>query len=192
MGVWPLAEMVVTPGFWIAFPTSTPLAIAVLKLKVFLKYWLPVLAWMGLIYFASHDARSLYHSARVIQPLMQPKTQHSTLQAIVIFSRKCAHSAVFAVLSVLLWAALRAISRQPRRWSWRLAGYAMLGVIAYGIADEIHQMYVPTRQAGVIDVVYDAIGGAVGLLALWAFGHWRKWWQPDAAAKSTNLPQDSL
>lgn len=148
-------------------------------LRVFLKYWLPVLAWMGLIYFASQDARSLYHSARVIQPLMQPNAQVTTFQRIVIFARKCAHSAEFAVLAILLWCALRAVSKQPRGWSWRLAAYAMLGVIAYGIADEIHQMYVPSRQARFMDVVYDAIGGAAGLLALWAFGRWRKWWQID-------------
>ena len=146
------------------------------KLKVFLKYWLPLLAWMGLIYFASRDSQSLYHSARVIQPLMQPGTQHSTLQSIVIFARKCAHSAEFAVLAVLLWCALRAISKLGNGWSWRLAAYAMLGVILCGIADEVHQRYVPTRQATFMDVVYDALGGAVGLLALWAFGRWRKWW----------------
>jgi VanZ family protein len=151
----------------------------VFKLRVFAKYWLPVLAWMALIYFASHDPRSLYHSARVIQPLMQPDTQVTTLQRIVIFARKCAHSAEFAVLAVLFWCALRAISKQSSGWSWRLAAYAMIGVIAYGITDEIHQMYVPTRQAGFMDVVYDAIGGAVGLLALWTFGCWRKWWQTD-------------
>lgn len=163
-----------------------------LKFRVFAKYWLPVLAWMGLIYFASHDSRSLYRSARVIQPLMQPGARHSTLQSIVIFARKCAHSAVFAVLAVLLWCALRAISKQPKGWSWRLAGYAMLGVIAYGITDEIHQMYVPTRRAGFMDVVYDALGGAIGLLALWAFGRWRKWWRPEFVAKPTDLAQDSL
>jgi len=159
------------------------------SLRVFAKYWLLVLAWMGLIYFASHDPRSLYHSARVIQPLMQTDTQHSTLQSIVIFARKCAHSAEFAVLAVLLWWALRAVSRQAKGWSWRLAGSAMLGVIVYGITDEIHQMYVPMRQAGLMDVMYDAIGGAVGLLALWAFGRWRRWWQ---TAKPSQLPQDSL
>ena len=160
-----------------------------LKLKVFLKYWLPVLAWAALIYFASHDPRSLYHSARFSQPLMQPNTQHSTLQSTVIFARKCAHSAEFAVLAVLLWWALRAISRCRTDWSWRLAAYAMLGTIVCGIADEVHQMYVPTRQATFMDVVYDALGGAVGLLALWAFGRWRKWWQP---VKPSELAQDSL
>jgi VanZ family protein len=149
------------------------------KFRTFAKYGLPVLAWMALIYFASHDPRSLYHSARVIQPLMQPNTQHTTLQSAVIFARKFAHSAEFAVLAVLLWWAMRAVSRQPKGWSWRLAGYAMLGVIVYGITDEIHQMYVPSRQAGAMDVVYDALGGAFGLLAVWAFGHWRKWWRTD-------------
>ena len=149
------------------------------KLRVFAKYWLPALAWMALIYFASNDPKSLYHSARVIQPLVQPNTQVTTLRSIVIFARKCAHSAEFAVLAILLWCALRTMSAQRNGWSWRLAVCAMLGVIVYGITDEIHQMYVPTRQAGFMDVVYDAIGGAVGLSALWAFGRWRKWWRAD-------------
>ncbi|MCK5081916.1 MAG: VanZ family protein, partial [Candidatus Omnitrophica bacterium] len=32
----------------------------------------------------------------------------------------------------------------------------------YGISDEIHQSFVPGRNAGIIDIIADTIGGAAG------------------------------
>jgi VanZ family protein len=146
------------------------------KLRVFVKYWLPVLIWMALIFYASGDTKSLYHSARVLEPLMTPNIQADTFRPLVMFARKCAHSAEFAVLALLLWRAFRALSAQPAGWSWRVARNAWLCAVVYGVSDEVHQMYVPPRRPEAWDVFYDAIGAAAGLLALWALGRWRKWW----------------
>ena len=146
------------------------------KIKVFAKFWLPVLIWMALIFYASGDTKSLYHSSRVLEPLMAPNIQADTFRPIVMFARKSAHAAEFAVLALLLWRALRARSAQPTGWSWRVARKAWWCAVAYGITDEIHQVFVPTRTPEAWDVFYDGIGGAAGLLALWALGRWRKWW----------------
>jgi len=131
---------------------------------------------MALIFYASGDTRSLYHSARVLEPLMTPNIQADTFRPVVMFARKAAHSAEYAVLALLLWRAFRSLSAQPTGWSWRLARNVWLCVIVYGISDEVHQIFVPSRTPEVLDVYYDALGGAVGLLALWALGRWRKWW----------------
>jgi len=131
---------------------------------------------MGLIYYASGDTKSLYHSARALEPLMASNIQADTFRPLVMFARKGAHSAEFAVLALLLWRAFRAASAQPTGWSWRLARNAWLCTVVYGISDEVHQIFVPTRKPEAWDVFYDALGGAAGLLALWALGRWRKWW----------------
>jgi len=146
---------------------------------------------MALIFYASGDTKSLYHSARVLQPIMLPNTKADTFRPVVMVARKCAHSVEFAVLALLLWWALRAISPQPAGWSWRVARNAWLGVVAYGISDEVHQIFVPARTPEAWDVFYDALGGAAGLLALWALGRWRKWW-PVAPTKPAQPAQESL
>jgi VanZ family protein len=52
------------------------------------------------------------------------------------------------------------------RWSGvtlRAVAAAWLITTAYGVADEWHQMFVPTRTADVRDVVADAVGAALAL-----------------------------
>ena len=67
--------------------------------------------------------------------------------------RKLAHAVEFAILGALLLRALAA--------PW--ASFA-LGV-AYAISDESHQHFVEGRQASARDVLIDAAGVAVGVLA---------------------------
>ena len=49
-----------------------------------------------------------------------------------------------------------------------LAAWALAA--AYGVTDEYHQRFVPGRTADVADVLADATGAAIGVLAAWAFG----------------------
>jgi len=142
-------------------------------------YWLPVLIWMAVVFTASADSNSVRHS-RIIAPLLRwlfPGISEETIGLIVLVLRKCAHLTEYAILAFLAWRALRKpIWPDPRPWSWRLAGWSILLVAVYASSDEIHQIFVPGREAAVHDVVIDTIGGSVGLLALWAAGHRRKWW----------------
>lgn len=153
---------------------------AVSRVWNFLKYWLPVLVWMSLIFTASGDIHSGQRSSRIIEPLLRwlfPHIAEATVGFVVLFVRKCAHLVVFAVLTLLVWRALRQpVRRDPRPWSWSPAGFALLATTLYAGSDEIHQLFVPTREGRVEDVVIDAAGGALGLLALWLFGKWRKHW----------------
>lgn len=52
-----------------------------------------------------------------------------------------------------------------RRMGGAVAAAAWLAVVAFGISDEWHQSFVPGRTADVLDVVADAVGGAVGIAA---------------------------
>jgi VanZ family protein len=152
----------------------------VLKFRAFLKYWLPALIWMALIFSASSDVNSFAHSSRIIGPLLHwlfPQMPDDTMYFIVLVVRKCAHLTEYAVFALLLWRVLRKpVKNDPRPWIWREARLALLIVALYAASDEFHQSFVPTRTALVSDVFVDTAGGAAGLLALWAFGRWRKRW----------------
>jgi VanZ family protein len=148
--------------------------------RSFLKYWLPVLLWMGVIFSASSDAKSFGRSSRIIAPLVRfffPRLQTATVDQVVFLVRKCAHLTEYAVMALLCWRALRKPARgTPRPWQWREARMAFLLVALYAASDEFHQLFVPSRQALVIDVMIDTTGGIVGLLLLWGAGRALKKW----------------
>jgi VanZ family protein len=152
----------------------------VLKLRPFLKYWLPALIWMTLIFSASSDSHSYEHSSLFVEPFLHwlfPQMPEAQVQEIHHFVRKCAHLNEYAVLALLLWRAVRRpVKNDLRPWGWPEAGLALAIVFLYAASDEFHQIFVPMRTALVSDVFIDTAGGAAGLLALWIFGRWRKHW----------------
>ena len=54
---------------------------------------------------------------------------------------------------------------RPGTARWRVVLIAVLLTSLYGIADEIHQMFVPNRAPDPNDVLADAAGGLLGALA---------------------------
>lgn len=71
------------------------------------------------------------------------------------WSDKLTHAAVYAVIGGL-WAL--AMARPVRA----AALTALAITVVFGISDELHQATVPGRDASVLDVLADAVGGAVG------------------------------
>jgi VanZ family protein len=164
----------------IAPPRRIRFSFAVLKLRPFLKYWLPALIWMTLIFSASSDSHSYEHSSLFVEPFLHwlfPQMPEAQVQEIHHFVRKCAHLNEYAVLALLLWRAVRRpVKNDLRPWGWPEAGLALAIVFLYAASDEFHQIFVPMRTALVSDVFIDTAGGAAGLLALWIIGRWRKHW----------------
>ncbi len=80
---------------------------------------------------------------------------------------------VMHVLAYGLLGGLFALSLKP--WegtlSWKLVGLITLFTIAYGISDEFHQSFVPGRDASVLDVVADGLGGLIAGFTLKKMGH---------------------
>ena len=109
-----------------------------------LKLWLPVLLQMGLIFFFSS------------RPAGDPVLREFPLSA------PLGHLAGYFLLAFLLY---RAINRGSFNWSVKAAGYCLLIGFLYALSDEFHQLYVPGREASLVDVVYD-LAGIMGLLAL--------------------------
>jgi VanZ family protein/glutaredoxin len=74
------------------------------------------------------------------------------------------HAAEYCVLAVLLARALNG-------GLWRRVTDALLGLswalsVVYAVSDEVHQYFVPGRSADYRDALSDAVGAALGLVAL--------------------------
>jgi len=124
--------------------------------------------WMAVIFSASSDSSSFQRSSRIIAPLLRwlfPHLSEATINVIVTIVRKCAHLTEYAILAYLFWRALRKPQRaDPRPWSWREGGLAILFVALYAATDEFHQLFVPTREASIRDVLLDTLGAAGGII----------------------------
>jgi VanZ family protein len=80
-------------------------------------YWMPVIAWMSLIFLASTDLASAQHTSRFIGPFLSwivPNVSPEATQAVQFFVRKAAHVTEYAILAALLLRAFSASQRQLR------------------------------------------------------------------------------
>lgn len=90
----------------------------------------------------------------------------------VRFNDKVMHFGEYAVLAFLINRAL--LQLFPR---WRVR-QTTLGAVAFaslfGVTDEIHQYFVPNRDASIYDVVADVAGSAFGAMAYVAWADLRE------------------
>lgn len=155
-------------------------------MKKILLYWLPVLLWMGIIFYASSQpyekqdlrpALAANLDLSIIENLFSSITFHYAGDEISIqalgaahflefFIRKAAHFLTYFVLGFLLYRALSyhfLNNRLTFMSSWFLT-------ILYAISDEVHQSFTPNRTPHVEDVMIDAAGGLIGItLALFIY-----------------------
>jgi hypothetical protein len=102
--------------------------------------WAPVVVWMAAIFFASSLPR-LGAAGRIPDWITHP--------------------VAYAVGGALM---CRALTGEARPTAGRLALAALL-TTAYGVSDEVHQSFVPGRDADPMDVVKDFLGAAAASLA---------------------------
>lgn len=108
--------------------------------------WIPALAWAGCIFALSAQ---------------------STLPGTGGVTDKQAHAMAYGVLAMLSLMAAAG-------WRWRAvtASRVLLAftvAVLYGVSDEVHQAFVPGRTPDVADVVADATGAGLAVLAGWAW-----------------------
>ena len=91
------------------------------------------------------------------------------------FGDKLAHAVVFGGLCGIVSMGL---SRPPRRVSWSLLiVLPVLFATAYGVTDEIHQLYVPHRSFEFADMLADFFGASlVQSVLVW------QWWRTGRGA----------
>lgn len=155
-----------------------------------LKYWLPAVGWMGLIFTGSTNLLADSRTSRFLEPVLRwlvPGLADESLWRLIYLIRKAAHVTEYALLAVLVLAALgRTFRLEPRVWSWRRAGAAWIICVAYAATDEFHQAFEPTRYASSLDVLIDGSGAALALGILWLVNRCRK------SRQVPSNPSDSL
>jgi VanZ family protein len=108
-------------------------------------HWGPVVIWMVIIFIGSSHAN-----------VVLSETHDNSM-------KNLAHIGEYAILAFLIFRAL--YNREEKgffskyAWFWAFAGATL-----YGVSDEIHQMFVPTRTAYLGDILMDGVGAGVGLL----------------------------
>jgi VanZ family protein len=83
-------------------------------------------------------------------------------------SDKSAHALAYAGLAGLVGRALGGGLPPSITRLNLIIGFAIS--VVYAASDELHQRFVPGRSADLADLAADAIGAAVALIALWAWG----------------------
>lgn len=123
----------------------------------FLVLWMPLLAWMGFLWVMSAQPSLAPYGIRTGQP------GWSGLLAL----DKLAHTGAYAILVLLAFRI--PYGRRVPVLSHAPVLFAVVFALLHGLADEIHQAYVPGRMVSMWDLVADAIGAfGMGLfLVLW-------------------------
>jgi len=146
----------------------------------FLRYWLPVLLWLALIWSFSSEMGSSRRTSRFIGPILRwlhPQISDAAIGKVQLVIRKGAHVTEYAVLALLIWRALRrTANRDSRPWNWSVAAAAFAIALACALSDEWRQSFVRDRQGQISDVAIDGTGACLGLLGAWAFGRQRGKW----------------
>jgi VanZ family protein len=131
----------------------------------FLSRYLPLIAWLAFISFASSDSFSAGNTSRIIGPLILwlfPNTSPETLAVVHFITRKLAHLTEYAILGFLAARAFRMSPRTAIRSRWFLI--SLILVVTYALIDEYHQSFVPTRTPSIWDSLIDIAGGLTALL----------------------------
>ena len=153
----------------------------------FVKYWLPLLIWLGVIFLGSIDLMSAEHTSRFIVPFLRwlkPDISPETLASIHFIVRKCAHLGEYATLALLLIRASISMTNLKQS-AWML--YASVWVACFLVAatDEFHQTFIVSRSASIRDVMIDSAGAIVGLLIGFCEGSFKR--TPENARGAVNV-----
>ena len=135
------------------------------RFKSSLNRYLPLIAWLAFISFASSDNFSAGNTSRIIGPLVLwlfPNTSAETLATIHFITRKIAHFTEYAILGSLAARAFRSSQRPAVSRRWFLICATL--VVVYALLDEYHQSFVPSRTASIYDSLIDMAGGLTALV----------------------------
>ncbi len=141
----------------------------------FLRYWLPVIIWMVVIFVMSTEVGSSANSSRIIEPVVRwvkPDATPEQFEFAHFLARKLGHLSEYAVLALLLFRALKnTLSAKFASSSWQTAGITLFITASYAATDEFHQSFVASRTPAFGDVMIDSGGGLIALLFVMLWCH---------------------
>lgn len=133
-----------------------------------LRYLVPLVLWMGLIFAASTDRGSSAHSRplvasilRRVAPSLAARMSPETVDRVDFLLRKAGHVCEYGILGFLALRAFR--GGRPGKATPQEIGMSLAVAIGFAASDEWHQSFVPSRGATPVDVLYDAAGATSGV-----------------------------
>ena len=130
------------------------------------KYWLPVLVMLGVMYYFSTDLFSGENTRGaldwILHWLWPAGARH--LIRINFVVRKTMHFVEYAALAGLAYRAFRADS--SLRWRLRWALYSFGLIASWSLLDELHQAQTRRRGGSIYDSMIDSAGGLTMLLVI--------------------------
>lgn len=126
------------------------------------------LAWAGYIFSMSTEGYGAAQSRSVFAQLLALLNIHLSLtlfEFVHTLVRKLAHSAEYAVLSVLVYRTLSGRSRLE--WQVAVARWSLLVCLLFSLLDEFHQLFVRGRGPSVVDSGIDFSGAVLGICLIY-------------------------
>jgi len=131
----------------------------------FLKNWAPPVLWAILISYFSTDTFSFARTSSYFDPLLNwlfPALSTEGREWIHAGVRKLGHWSEFFIFALLLAHAFQSSTSLSLRIRWML--WTLLIVAFYASADEVHQLFVPSRSGSFKDSLLDIFGGCCAVL----------------------------
>jgi VanZ family protein len=143
--------------------------------------YLPLILWMGFIFYASTNEFSASNTSRIIRPLLLwlfPNISEERIALAHFLTRKAAHFTEYAILGLLAARAFSSSSHRLLGRYWFQLGTML--IVVYALTDEYHQTFVPSRTGSIYDSAVDTAGGLCALLAfLYLRRRWNNGSNPD-------------
>jgi VanZ family protein len=132
--------------------------------------WLSVIGWMSFIFLLSmqvgEDSAELSGGfVEFLSPFIKVFVPNASADTLHLIIRKMAHLTEFLILGILLVNALRQHFNEKKE----IYGLSFIISVLFAMSDEIHQLFINSRDGSIVDVLIDTFGIVIGLLLFEAF-----------------------
>jgi len=128
---------------------------------------LTTLAWAVLVFYLSTQRFGSDFSQGLlgqVLTLLHVSVSPKTFHILDTLLRKTAHITEYGILASLVYGSFA--EQQPFQWRLRQAIWCIGIVGLYSLTDELHQRYVPGRNASLVDCAIDVAGAAIALMII--------------------------
>jgi VanZ family protein len=160
-------------------------------------YWGPAIFMLACIALESTDLASAKHTNGLLYFLLRkyfPGHSPGQLWEVNLVIRKAGHIIGYGFLGAAFYRAIRGtlegeLTPRPRTTRFTFAALAVTGTALVASADEIHQMFIPSRTGTFWDVLLDTSAAIVAQILMYLYFRYRA--RAKAQSAATAAPVNS-